>query len=659
MSRPRFIGWLIILVTLGAYLPVLRNGFVNFDDPDYVTENQVVLHGLTWPGIQWAFSTGHSSNWHPLTWISHMADCQLFQANPAGHHLVNVLLHAANAALLFVLWRRLTGLSWPSAVIAALFAWHPLHVQSVAWVAERKDVLCTFFTLLALLSYVRWAGVEAGRAPRRFYWLALLAFGCALMAKPMAVTLPFVLLLLDFWPLGRLAVAVPGQPPAAAGGFRFSPAWQRWWEKWPFFVLSAGSAVITVLVQRTEAIAPLTKYSLSLRLENVVAAYATYLGKAIYPIHLAVFYPLIQPGWAAVVLAAVLLLGLSALAWRTVRSHPYVAVGWLWYLGTLVPVIGLLQVGEQALADRYTYFPLVGIFLAAVLGARDLARHLRAPQWLARAASVLVLGGCLTGTEFQLPWWRDSQTLFSHALEVAPDNATARLNLGEACQEMGRDQEAMANYRRALELDPLCYEAYNNIGRFLNDQGKPEEALDYCRASAKLYPRSASSHNSLGMVLAKLGRYDEALGEFAVAQQFDRHSAAPHFQSGRVLLRLGRAREAVEEFQAALRIEQGNFGMMIYIARVWASDPNAEARNGPAALALAQQAAALAGRPQPIVLDTLAMACAETGRFEEATNLARQAVALAFASGSREDGTNMQQRLAQYEKNQPARTPAP
>lgn len=659
MSRPRSIGWFIVLVTLAAYLPVLRNGFVNFDDPDYVTENQMVLRGLTWPGIQWAFSTWHSSNWHPLTWISHMADCQWFQTNPAGHHLTNLLFHAANVALLFALWRRLTGLLWPSAAIAALFAWHPLHVQSVAWVAERKDVLSTFFALLALLSYVRWTARPAGTVAPRSYGLALLAFGCALMAKPMAVTLPFVMLLLDFWPLGRLTKAEPGGLDGAPRTLQFSLVWRGLWEKWPFFALSVASAVVTVLAQRTEAIAPLAKYSLSLRLENVVVAYAIYLGKTICPVQLAVFYPLLQPGWMAVALAAAICLGLSALAWRTANSHPYVAVGWLWYLGTLVPVIGLLQVGDQALADRYTYFPLVGIFLAAVFGARDLVRRFQMPPWLAPAASTVVLAGCLAGTEFQLPLWRDSQILFAHALAVTPDNATARLNLGEAFQAAGRNQDALANYQRALQLDPACFEAYNNIGRFLNDQGKPAEALEYCRASARLNPRSSSSHNSLAMVLAKLGRYDEALAEFSIAARLDPHSAAPHFQGGRALLKLGRPGEAVAEFQAALQIEPGNPTMMIYIARVLAADPHPQARNGPAALALARRAAALAGPPQPVVLDTLAMACAETGRFDDAANFARQAITLALAGGAQEDVTNLQQLLKQYEKHQPARLSAP
>ena len=654
MARPRFIGWLLVLATLLAYLPLLRNGFVNFDDPDYVTGNQMVLQGLTWKGIGWAFESWHASNWHPLTWISHMADCEVFRLNPAGHHLVNLLFHAANVWLLFVLWLRSTGFLWPSVLVAALFAWHPLHVESVAWVSERKDVLSTFFELLALLTYVRWVKSGSGGIWRRGYWLAVVFFALGLMAKPMVVTLPFVLLLLDFWPLRRF-----DPPGGAPGAFRLSTLKQRVLEKWPFFLLSLASCIITILAQRAEAIVPLAKYSLGLRLENVVIAYAAYLCKTVWPLPLAVFYPLLVPGWPAVALAAALLLALSVLVWRWAGSQPCLAVGWLWFLGTLVPVIGLLQVGDQALADRYTYFPLVGIFLAAAFGTKDLVEHFRIPHWLPAAAAVLVLVGCVIGSEFQLRWWRSSEALFSHALAVTPDNATVRLNLGEAYQEENRAAAALTEYRRALKLDPGCFEAYNNIGRLLNDEGKPAEALEYCRTAVALNSRSSPSHNGLGMVLAELGRFDEALSQFAEAERLDAGDAAPRFQSGRALLKLGRQAEALTQFRAALRLAPDSFGMVIYIARVLAADPAPQARNGAEALALAQQAARLAGLQQPVVLDTLAMAWAETGRFDEAADLARQAVALALASGAQEDATNMQQRLELYQKHEPARLPAP
>ena len=369
MSRPRLIGWLLVLLTLLAYLPVLCDGFLNFDDNQYVTENQVVQQGLSWPGVQWAFNSWHASNWHPVTWLSHMADCELFRLNPVGHHLVNLLFHAANAWLLFLLWRRLTAALWGSAMVAALFAWHPLHVESVAWVSERKDVLCTFFALLSLLAYARYVAQSpelagsnpAERSPSvlrrpssilRFpfppsvsYFLALLFFALALMSKPMAVTLPFVMLLLDVWPLARVARSPGGSMvPVGASPHRLEssalplsrtvPNLDVWrsllLEKWPFFLLTLAGCVVTVLAQRAEAIAPLAKYSIGLRLENAVTAYADYLYKMIWPAHLAVFYPLLQPGWLAVALATAVLLAISALvAWRA-RFQPYLAIGWLW-----------------------------------------------------------------------------------------------------------------------------------------------------------------------------------------------------------------------------------------------------------------------------------------------------------------------------------------
>jgi len=684
MSRPRFVGWLLVLVTLLAYLPILRDGFLNFDDRDYVTENQLVRQGLTWPGVQWAFQTWHASNWHPVTWLSHMADCELFRLNPAGHHLVNLLFHVANVWLLFRLWRRLTDALWPSAVIAALFAWHPLHIESVAWVAERKDVLSTFFALLALLAYTEYAQSKERRSevggqrsevsdrsppsilhlpPSLAYGLSLFCFALGLMSKPMLVTLPFVMVLLDFWPLKRFGSRPPtsdlrpltSDPGPQVSSLRSAVLWRLVFEKWPFLLLALASCVVTILAQRADAIAPLTKFSLGLRMENAISAYASYLYKTIWPAHLAVFYPLFQPAWPTVALAAAFLLAISALVWRRAKSQPWLAIGWLWYLGTLVPVIGLLQVGDQALADRYTYFPLIGIFLAGTWAAKDFAQHfLLSNRWLTTAA-VLTLAACLTVTEHQLRYWRDSETIFTHALEVTADNATARLNLGGALQEEHRPAEALNQYRQALKLDPASPEVCNNLGRLLNDAGKPAEALDYCRRAVVLNEKSAPSHNGLGVVLTELGHFDEALNEFSTAARLNAGYAAPHFQTGRVLLKLGREAEALPQFREALRLEPGNFGMLIFIARVLASDQNSQARDGTQALALAQQAAQLAGGPQPVVLDTLAMACAETDQFDAATNLAQQAIATALAGGNRDDAAAMRERLELYQQKQPAR----
>jgi tetratricopeptide (TPR) repeat protein len=644
MTRPRLIGWWLVLITLLAYLPGLRNGFVNFDDPDYVTQNPVVQAGLTWPGIQWAFTGWHASNWHPLTWLSHMADCQLFRLNPAGHHLVSLLFHAANVGLLFHFWRKMTGAVYSSALIAALFAWHPLHVESVAWVAERKDVLSTFFALLALWSYV--CHVQAEPPPpapsafwrSRFYWLTAAFLALGLMAKPMVVTLPCVLLLLDFWPLQRAR-----------------PVASLIWEKGPLLLLSLAGCALTLLAQRTEAIEPLAKYSLGLRAENVLTAYAGYLGQTFWPAQLAAFYPLVKPAAATLALAAAVCGGITAWTVRQVRTQPWLAVGWLWYLGTLVPVIGWVQVGDQAMADRYTYFPLIGIFAAVTWAAKTWVERHPPAKWVILAAAGCVLAGCLAATENQLRFWRSSETLFAHALAVTPDNASARLNLGEAYQAENRPDAALTEYRRALALDAARPEVYNNLGRLLNDAGQPAAALDYCRTAVALNPRSPQSHNGLGLVLAELGRGDEALAQFAEAERRDPHYAAPHFQAGRVLLQMGRDAEAAPEFQLALQLDSGNWGMMIYIARVLAADQNPLGRDGPAALRLAQQALLRGGPASPAGLDTLAMAWAETGHFDAAVLVAQQALAAARAGGDLEDTTNLLARLAQYQKHEPAR----
>lgn len=653
MFRPRVIALLLGLITLLAYLPALHNGFVNYDDETYVTKNPMVQSGLTWAGIQWAFTTFHFSNWHPLTWISYMVDCQLFRLNPAGHHLGNLLLHATNTSLLFVLLWRLTGRLGASAFVAALFAWHPLHVESVAWISERKDVLSMFFGLLALLSYVCYVqsapGGEASeraatnavpsRHPAVFYGLSLVFFALSLMSKSMLVTLPFVMLLLDYWPLPRTRTLA-----------------RCLLEKSPFLLMSAIVSVLTVLAQRTEAMATLAKYSLSLRCGNVVVAYADYLEKTIWPVHLAVFYPLSKTiPWPEIVLAASVLLVISAVVFLGARKQPWLLVGWLWYLGTLVPVIGLVQVGDQALADRYTYFPLIGIFWAVTLAAGEFARRFQRPNQMLAPVAGLILFACLLLTEKQLGYWRDSQTLFTHALAVTKDNALAHLNMGAMYQDRHESARALAEYQEVLRLAPGRHEAYNNISRILSDEGKLTEALEYSRVALQLNPKSPSAHDSLGIILIQLGRFDEAKTEFAEALRLDATYAPAHFQLGRALLKQGRDAEALPPFREALRLEPDNFPMLLQVARVLAGDENPQARNGAEAVVLAQRAAQLAGGEQPVVLDTLAAAYAEAGRFDEAVQTQQRAVELARASGSNDDMPAMQQRLELYQSRQPWR----
>jgi len=663
MSRPRLIGLLLALITLLVYLPATRDGFVNYDDQDYVTENSTVQKGLTWTGIKWAFTTGHASNWHPLTWLSHMTDCELFGLNPGAHHLVNVLFHTANAVLLLLLLFRLTGALWASAFVAALFAWHPLHVESVAWISERKDVLSTFFALLTLLAYVKAVTSDRCQVTRtnpalscftfhvsRFYWLALFFFALGLMSKPMLVTLPFVMLLLDYWPLKRVT--------------------SDWWqvlkvmrlvlEKWPFFLLAAASCVVTFLVQSQrsgDAVASLELVPLHYRFCNALASYGLYLLKMVWPVRLAVFYPL--PGhltWLlmAATASAVVLVIISSFVWRSGRARAYLPVGWLWFLGTLVPVIGLVQVGSAALADRYTYFPLIGVFIAVTFGFCDLAGRLQFPQKAIATAAVLILATCLMLAENQLRCWRDSETLFAHALAVTKNNHVAHVNLGVALEQKGELNEALDEYRVAEELAPELYHIHNNLGNLLDNLGHPREALLEYRWAVLLNPNLPSLHNGAGMVLAELGRFDEALRQFKEAARLDPTYPWAHLEIGKVRLEQGRDAEAIDELRAALRIDPDNFQILAYTAHVLAADENPQIRDGRTALVLAVKAKVLTGEAQPYVLDALGMACAETGDYTNALEVTQRALDLAKAAKMKKLEP-LQQRLELYKNHQPWR----
>ena len=647
MSRPRLIALLLALATLLVYLPAGTHPFVNYDDDDYITNNPPVKQGLTWAGLRWALTTWHASNWHPLTWVSHMADCSLFGLNAGAHHFVSVLLHAANAALLFLLLFRLTAALWPCAFIAALFAWHPLHVESVAWVAERKDVLSTFFALLSLLSYTRYAKESC----RRSFWFAVLFLALGLMAKPMLVTLPFILLLLDHWPLRRT-------------GSESLAALLR--EKTPFFLLAAAACVVTFLAQHQgAAVATLEKVSLAYRLENLPVAYAGYLSKIFWPANLSVLYPLPKTisGLSIAAALAVLIL-ISAGAWRARKGSPYGIIGWLWFLGMLVPVIGLVQVGDQALADRYTYFSATGIFLAVTFGAVALARQFHVPGALLTAVAAGILAACLALTAHQLRYWRNAETLFRHAIAVTGENETAQLNLGAALESKGDWKGALIHYREALRLNTKSYEAFSNIGKILYEQGQPAAALEYCVQAVQINPGRATLHNNLALVLAELGRFDEAIQECSLAIQLDPRYASPRFQMGKLLLKKGLGTDSIANLKEALTIEPDNYPMLVYVARVLASDENPQVRNGAEAVALAVRIQRLSPQPQPVALDTMAMAYAEVGNFKLARQLQQQAVNLTEAAGQNEDAAALRNRLEHYSQGQPWResfriTPAP
>jgi tetratricopeptide (TPR) repeat protein len=506
---------LLVVVMLALYNPVSRNGFVNFDDDRYVTQNPHVLAGLRWSTVAWAFTSFEQANWHPLTWLSHALDYQLFQLNPVGHHYTNLLLHVANVLLLFLILQWFTGYTARSLMVAALFALHPLNVESVAWVAERKNVLCMFFLLLAIAAYgwyVRRPGVAR-------YLLVAVLFAMALMSKPMAITLPLLLFLLDYWPLGRMRF--PGNAaPYDEGRVRFAACTQSMAtlcvEKLPLLALSVGSAVITMIAQRGGG-AVLTSAARSpmLRFENVIVSYALYIQKAIWPSHLAALYPYPHalPAWE-VAASAMFLLALTYVALRY-RQHRYLAVGWFWYLGTMVPMIGLVQVGNQAMADRYAYLPLIGFFIVIVWAAADWVRARQPSARYMAVAGISILVAFSAVTCIQLGYWHDDFSLWSHALVVTRNNYVAENNFANALVRQGRIDEAIIHFRTAAVLEPLDPTSQLNLGIYAEQHGDLAQAAVRYDATLQL----ATDTQLRATAYANLGTVYFALHDYGRAQQ--------------------------------------------------------------------------------------------------------------------------------------------
>ncbi len=751
--------------------------FVNFDDNEYVYDNPHVSNGLRWQDVRWAFMHSHSSNWHPLTWISHMLDCQFHGLNPGAHHLTSVALHAAVAVLLFLVLREMTGARWRSAFVAAMFAIHPLRVESVAWVAERKDVLSGFFFMLTLGAYTRYA---RGPSLRR-YLLVTVLFAFGLMAKPSLVTLPCLLLLLDYWPLGRFQ---QGQTTATT-------LWRLFMEKLPLMVLAAASCVVTTLVQE-KAIGRFDALPLGLRLANAGVSYAVYIGQMFWPARLAVFYPYPLRGlpvWE-VAGALVLLLALTVAVWR-LREHRYLPVGWLWYLGTLVPMVGVVQVGSQAHADRYTYLSQIGCYIALTWGAVELANRSLSQQAALKSCALAALTACMVTAHAQARFWHDSERLWTHNESVTAENATTENNLGMAMMERGRTEEAIvrfrmvterhpvfagarynmgvalaekgrfdeaigyyrkaleinprmanahhnlamalvekgqledavAHYRKALEIDPAMVDAHNSLGVALSKQGQVEAALAEWRKALELNPRYAKAHHNLGIAFSEQGRMDDAIGEWLKSVQLDPKFADPHnnlgmalaekgrmddaiahwrktleiqpgngtarfklasalkdkgetdeavshyrkglesapddvkahFKLGQALTRNGRAQEAVQHYRKALALQPASAMILNELAWTLATAPDGAARNGPEALEVGQKAVKLSGENNPAILDTLAAAQAECGRFSEAVKTVEQALSLANAQGNASLAAQLADRLTLYKAGKPYR----
>ncbi len=501
---------------------MLQDNFINYDDPDYILGNAHVDHGLTWTGIVWAFTSSDAANWHPLTWISHMMDCQFFDLHPAGHHLMNLLLHTANTLLLFLLLKNMTGAIWRSAFVAAAFAWHPLHVESVAWASERKDVLSAFFWMLTLLAYARYAALDKPAGKERdailspithhwspSYWLALLFFACGLMSKPMVVTLPFVLLLLDFWPLKRFKVQGSALHVQNLGKLLL--------EKIPFLALTVVSCVITMSVQNGARWST-ASLGLPFRLENAAMSYVRYISKIFWPTDLALIYPY-PHSWppGAVIAVAIVLVMLTAVFISQAKRFPYLAVGWLWFLGTLVPTLGIVQVGVQSMADRYSYLPSIGIFILVAWGANDLFERWPDRKIFQLVAAGLALAGCLAVTAVQLTYWKDSLTIFLHTVQVTTDNYAADDCLGKSLDNIGQTNAAAEFYREAVTLEPDYPMAQFDLGLLDVEQGKAAEASNHLAAAARLDPHNSVMQFDFGVFLAQHGAPAQAAGSFEAA----------------------------------------------------------------------------------------------------------------------------------------------
>ncbi len=544
----------LLLAVVAVFGRTAGYDFVNVDDDEAVSENSHVQRGLTREGIVWALTTYYTTSWHPLTWLSHMLDCKLYGLKPGGHHLTNVLLHAMAAVLLFLALRRMTGALWPSAWVAAVFAIHPLRVESVAWVTERKDVLSGLLLMLTLWFYARYAERPAswGR-----YLLVVASAALALTAKPMLVTLPFMLLLLDYWPLGRLGPGREGSEEAGASPRR---PWRRFVrlvvEKIPFFVLAAAVCALTLAAQRG-VVKPLAQMPVLWRLANAAVAYVAYVGRMFYPVGLALLHPAPKtapPAWETVAAVAVLL-AITMAAFGARRKCPYVLVGWLWYLGTLVPVLGLVQVGREGMADRFTYVTQIGLSIAFAWGAAQVAGSSRDRRWGVAAVGALVVAGLMVCAWRQTRYWRDSEALWSRTLACIPaQEPIAHNNLGNVLAARGEVDAAIDHYRRALEIDPGYLEAHNNLGSALAGRGQFDAAIVEYRRALDIDPDYLMAHNNLGNALAALGQSEAAIDEFRKAVKLNSNYAMVYNNLGIVLARQGQLDEAIAEYRKALKL---------------------------------------------------------------------------------------------------------
>ena len=618
MVKPRQ-RWLTIGVSvflLGltwlVFGQTLRYDFVNYDDPHYVYQNTRITSGINFANVAWAFSHIHSENWHPLTTITHMLDCQLHGLNAGWHHFTNVLLHCLAVVLLFVALERMTGALWRSVFVSGVFAVHPLHVESVAWIAERKDVLSAVFFMVTLLAYFHYTrSPSIGR-----YLIVAIVFALGLMSKPMLVTLPFVLLLLDYWPLGRFD---------AHRSNTGRQVLQLVMEKIPLIALSAVSSLITFLAQRG-AIGWTEQLPMSERITNAFVAYVVYIRQMFWPTELAVFYPHPEnrlPIWE-VSLALIILVGIMAAAFVLRKRAPYLVTGWLWYLGMLVPVIGLLQVGWQGHADRYTYLPQIGLYIAVTWALTDLIRSWRFQRTALSAAALIVIGVLSWRGWLQTSYWRDSETLFTHALAVTSNNDVALNNLGIIFLDKGQLDDAISKLQAAIDLRPENAPAHDNLAKALLKKGQVAEAMVHYRKFLELESANVEARNTLGTAL----------------------------------IQQGHIREAIDQWQEVLALQPENGNAASNLAWVFATCIDDSIRDGTRAVELGEKALRISGGKIPMIYKVLAAAYAENGRFADAMETAQRGAKLATSQGNSPLAAELESNIALYQSGRPLRDPS-
>jgi protein O-mannosyl-transferase len=670
--------WLgLIAGTLLVYWQVHKFGFVYYDDDTYVFNNRHVLEGLSIPSVTWALTSGYGSNWHPLTWLSLMLDSQLSGGNPGWMHIVNVFLHIANALLLFELFRRLTVALWRSAFVAAVFALHPTHVESVAWIAERKDVLSTLFMLLSIASYAWYVkGASKGR-----YALALLLFVSGIMTKPMVVTLPFLLLLLDYWPLGRMT----GQK----GNSQTMSLRKLVVEKIPFFAISAVSCVVTYLVQRSGgSVLDFESLAFSDRMANALVSYARYIGKIFLPVDMAVFYPFVRGGaWWGAVLSLVLLVLVTFAVIRYGRQQKYLPVGWFWFVGTLVPVIGLVQAGGQAMADRYTYIPYIGLSIVIAWTVPRLMPAVRMRTIALSFAVALALAAMGYMAWLQAGYWKDSLTLFTHAVVVTRDNSIAFNNRAAAYYDMGLYEDSIADCQSAIAINPRYAAAYKNLGFAYGKLGRWQDSITQLRHALALRPEYAEVENYIGYAYGMLGQWTQAEESFARATLARKDYDEAWYNLGTAHQRLGYDKEAEQAFLQAIKLnrhyaEAWNSLASVYTAQnrlpeavdahtkaieadpayaeaynnlAWliATRPEIPGRDTRRAIDLAARACELTLQHSPVIMGTLAAAYASAGQYQDAVSTAEKAIELATKAGQPQTAAIVRYHLSFYKQGKP------